>query len=54
VYQIIGDNMFQPSAPDWSGATVRYRLLVGTSIGPGTLDLFAHPPLVRAGDAPPP
>lgn len=49
VYQIIGDNMFQPSAPDWSGTSFRYRLLVGSSIDSGTLDLFAHPPLVRTG-----
>ena len=49
VYQIIGDNMFQSVAPDWSEATVQYRLLVGESIDSGTLDLFAHPPLVRSG-----
>ena len=50
VYQIIGDNFYQPVAPDWSGATFSYRLLVGSSIEAGTLDLFAHPPLVRVGD----
>jgi hypothetical protein len=49
VYQIIGDNFYQPVAPDWSGAAVTYRLLVGSSIETGTLDLFAHPPLVRVG-----
>lgn len=49
VYQIIGDNFYQPVAPDWSEATVAYRLLVGSSIDSGTLDLFAHPPLVRTG-----
>jgi hypothetical protein len=40
---------FQPSAPDWSGAQFQYRLLAGDLIEPGTLDLFAHPPLVRPG-----
>jgi len=28
---------------------VGYRLLVGTDIDAGSLDLFAHPPLVRVG-----
>jgi hypothetical protein len=42
-------SQYRPAAPDWSGQTVRYRLLVGDgTIGAGTLDLFAHPPLVRA------
>jgi hypothetical protein len=45
---LIGSH-FQPSAPDWSGAQVGYRLLVSDSIDSGTLDLFAHPPLVRPG-----
>ncbi len=49
VYQIIGDNMFQAVAADWPGASVQYRLLVGSSVDSGTLDLFAHPPLVRTG-----
>jgi hypothetical protein len=49
VYQIIGDNFYQPVAPDWSGATFSYRLLVDSSVDSGTLDLFAHPPLARAG-----
>lgn len=40
---------FNPAAPDWSGKTVRYRLLVGEGIAEDSLDLFAHPPLVRAG-----
>ena len=40
---------FRPSAADWSGAQFSYRLLVGDAIDSGTLDLFAHPPLVRAG-----
>lgn len=43
---------FQPAAPDWSGATVQYRLLVGEDLDTGVLDLFAHPPHVRAGAAP--
>ncbi len=45
---IIGSQFF-PAAPDWSGETVSYRLLVGTDIDHGTLDLFAHPPMVRIG-----
>ena len=45
---IIG-SQFSPAAPDWSGQVVGYRLLVGSDIDRGTLDLFAHPPLVRAG-----
>lgn len=41
-------SQYRPAAPDWSGQTVRYRLLVGDgTIDAGTLDLFAHPPLVR-------
>lgn len=42
-------SQFDPSAPDWAGATVAYRLLLGSGIDEGTLDLFAHPPLVRTG-----
>jgi hypothetical protein len=45
---------FQPSAPDWSGAQFQYRLWAGASIDSGTLDLFAHPPLVRPGAYVPP
>jgi hypothetical protein len=45
---IIG-SQFAPAAPDWSGRNVSYRLLVGEDIDTGTLDLFAHPPLVRLG-----
>ncbi len=45
---IIG-SQFAPAAPDWSGRNVSYRLLVGPEVGLGTLDLFAHPPLVRQG-----
>jgi hypothetical protein len=41
-------SQYRPAAPDWSGQSVSYRLLVGDgSIDVGTLDLFAHPPLVR-------
>ncbi len=47
---IIG-SQFEPAAPDWSGQAVGYRLLVGSDIDHGTLDLFAHPPLVRLGSA---
>ena len=42
----------RPSAPDWSDKLVRYQLLVGDDLTPGTLDLFAHPPLVLVGGAP--
>ncbi len=46
---IIG-SQFSPAAPDWSGQAVGYRLLVGDgSLETGTMDLFAHPPLVRVG-----
>ncbi len=41
---------FNPAAPDWSERQVRYRLLVGDEVDEGMLDLFAHPPLVRAGE----
>jgi hypothetical protein len=40
---------FQPAAPDWAGATVHYRLLLGDGLDPDVLDLFAHPPMVRVG-----
>ncbi|MFW5878241.1 MAG: hypothetical protein ACOCVR_00345, partial [Myxococcota bacterium] len=41
---------FRPSAVDWAGKTVRYRLLIGEGeIPAGTLDLFAHPPAVFVG-----
>lgn len=41
-------SQYRPAAPDWSGQTVSYRLLVGDgTVDAGTLDLFAHPPLVR-------
>lgn len=43
---------YRPAAPDWSGKDVRYRLLLGEDLDPGTLDLFAHPPLVLVGPAP--
>lgn len=37
---------FRPSAPDWSGRNIRYRLLIGDgSVSADTLDLFAHPPV---------
>ena len=44
---------FQPAAPDWAGATVSYRLLVGEGLDPDVLDLFAHPPTVRVGASEP-
>ena len=39
-------SQFRPAAPDWSGAQVSYRLLVGDGLEPGTMELFAHPPVV--------
>ena len=49
---IIG-SQFRPAAPDWAGQTVTYRLLLGAGeVDAGTLDLFAHPPLVLVGEAP--
>ena len=42
-------SQYRPAAPDWSGQEIAYRLLVGEGIDAGTLDLFAHPPLVRIG-----
>lgn len=42
---------FRPAAPDWSGRTVRYRLLVGEDLPEEVLDLFAHPPMARVGPA---
>ena len=49
IVTVLIGSQFRPSAPDWSGAQFGYRLLVGDSIDSGTLDLFAHPPLVRSG-----
>ncbi len=41
---------FRPSAPDWGGNTVRYRLLIGEGeISADVMDLFAHPPVVLTG-----
>lgn len=43
-------SQFRPQAPDWAGQDISYRLLVGLGeVDEGTLDLFAHPPLVRVG-----
>lgn len=44
-------SQFRPAAPDWSGQSVTYRLLVGTdgTLSADTLTLFAHPPLVQVG-----
>ena len=41
---------FQPAAPDWAGAEVTYRLLIGEDLTRDQRDLFAHPPEVRVGD----
>lgn len=50
VSEAIG-SQFRPQAPDWAGQDVRYRLLIGDgTVDEGTLDLFAHPPLVRIGE----
>lgn len=49
VSEAIG-SQFRPQAPDWAGQQVSYRLLIGQGdVDEGTLDLFAHPPLVRVG-----
>ena len=41
---------FRPQAPDWVGNDYEMLLLVGDEgIDEDTLDLFAHPPLVRVG-----
>ncbi len=45
---ITGSQMY-PAAPDWSGETVTYTLLVGENTSEAVMDLFAHPPLVRVG-----
>jgi hypothetical protein len=44
-------SQFRPAAPDWSGQTIRYRLLVGAdgAVDAETLSLFAHPPVVTVG-----
>ena len=42
-------SQFRPPAPDWSGVTVDYTLLVGEGLDDDVLDLFAHPPMVRVG-----
>ncbi len=42
-------SQYRPAAPDWAGQAVSYRLLVTESLDADALDLFAHPPLVRAG-----
>ncbi len=43
-------SQYRPAAPDWGGQAVVYELLVGDGIAPDTLDLFAHPPLIRVGE----
>ena len=48
VTAVVG-SQFAPAAPDWSGQTVEYRLLVGQDLEEDTLELFAHPPFVRVG-----
>lgn len=42
-------SQYRPAAPDWIGQRVSYTLLVGEKLNPGTMDLFAHPPLVQFG-----
>jgi len=48
VVPVVG-SQFRPPAPDWSGVTVDYTLLVGEGLDDDVLDLFAHPPMVRVG-----
>ena len=45
-------SQFRPAAPDWSGQSVSYTLLVTDGSDTDVLDLFAHPPLVRVGERP--
>ncbi|RME20704.1 MAG: hypothetical protein D6798_19900 [Deltaproteobacteria bacterium] len=53
VTEIVG-SQFRPAAPDWAGRSIRFRLWGSADDGDppeeGTLDLFAHPPLVRVGE----
>lgn len=48
------DPHHRPAAADWSGQDIHYQLLVGEDLSSGVLDLFAHPPLVRAARPPAP
>ena len=48
--QVIG-SQFRPAAPDWSGKSISYRLLVGENLTPEVLDLFAHPPMLIVGSS---
>ena len=43
-------SQFRPAAPDWSGQSVSYTLLLTDGSDTDVLDLFAHPPLVRVGE----
>ncbi len=47
ILPVVG-SQFSPPAPDWSGANASYTLLVGEDLDPELMDLFAHPPWVRA------
>jgi photosystem II stability/assembly factor-like uncharacterized protein len=40
-------SQYRPAAADWSGQPIGYQLLVGEDVPAATLDLFAHPPMVR-------
>ena len=43
-------SQFRPAAPDWSGQSVSYTLLLTDGSDTDVLDLFAHPPLIRVGE----
>jgi len=51
VTPLIG-GQFEPSAPDWAGREVSYRLWITADIDPELLDLFSHPPVVRVPPLP--
>ena len=44
-------SQFRPAAPDWSGQSVSYTLLLTDGSDTDVLDLFAHPPLIRVGES---
>ena len=51
VTPLIG-SQFVPSAPDWAGKNIRYRIWITADVDPELLDLFSHPPLVRVPPLP--
>ncbi|MCB9677159.1 MAG: hypothetical protein H6737_18725 [Alphaproteobacteria bacterium] len=51
VTPLIG-SQFTPSAPDWAGQHVEYRMWITADVPPELLVLFAHPPVVRVPPLP--